>query len=387
MRGGIRFPEIDLSVIIITKNEEETIKDCLQSVIEAVRFSIKHNVFFTAEIILVDSASSDRTLEIARTFPVTILEMPRTWKVSAAAGRYFGVKHSRGKYISMVDGDTTIRKDWYEKGFATLRANKMIAGVCGRYLEHIKTKSVTEKLIYDAEFSHKTGEIDTISVGLFRKKAVLDIGSYNPHFAAAEDKEFTKRGLMKNYRFIRIDDFEGEHFTSGKGDKIYTFIDYLKRFLWYGTGEGQVARYHLRYGSKRLFINFTRYYFNLNFTRVYVLLFLYMALVGLNLLIMATGLFFPYGMLGIIIVDITIIALWIGARKSEKAFKVVLIGAKLFPEFSVSPDYRTLLFTLSVIPYVICSQAGFIIGFNKKPKRVEEYPQNISKEQVGDIIT
>ena len=42
-----------VSVVIITKNEEENIADCLQS------------VAWADEVILVDDESSDRTIEIA----------------------------------------------------------------------------------------------------------------------------------------------------------------------------------------------------------------------------------------------------------------------------------------------------------------------------------
>ena len=48
-----------LSVIVTTFNEEINVAECLESVLWA------------DEILLVDSFSTDRTVEIARTFPIT----------------------------------------------------------------------------------------------------------------------------------------------------------------------------------------------------------------------------------------------------------------------------------------------------------------------------
>ena len=44
-----------LSVIVLTKNEEDVIKDCLESVKD-----------LASEIIVVDSQSTDRTVDIAK---------------------------------------------------------------------------------------------------------------------------------------------------------------------------------------------------------------------------------------------------------------------------------------------------------------------------------
>ena len=57
---------MSLSIIIITKNEEAQIKDCLES------------VRFADEIILVDSGSTDKTLSIARAYATRIIETD--WK-------------------------------------------------------------------------------------------------------------------------------------------------------------------------------------------------------------------------------------------------------------------------------------------------------------------
>jgi glycosyltransferase involved in cell wall biosynthesis len=57
-------------VVIPLKNEEEFIGKCIKSVIDALTY------VGDCEIILVDSYSTDRTVEIAKKFPIRILMNP-----------------------------------------------------------------------------------------------------------------------------------------------------------------------------------------------------------------------------------------------------------------------------------------------------------------------
>jgi glycosyltransferase involved in cell wall biosynthesis len=383
--GGIGLADIDLSAVIITKNEEDSIGACIRAVMIAINNAIKHKVIKTAEVILVDSASGDGTVAIAEKFPITILRMPSDWKVSAGAGRFFGLKHARGRFVCNVDGDTKPAKDWLVKAFPELLKSKRIAGVCGIYMEEKMGDTVTEKLIREAELTHTTGEIDTISVGLFKRKAIMDIGSYNPHLTAAEDKEFTKRGLLKGYRFLRLNEVEGEHYLTGS-DERYTFIDYMKRFIWYGKGEGQSARYHLKFGEKKLFLMFGRYYFNYSFIRAYIVFLFYTILIGFNMLAFFITGTVPYFLPIIITFDLIMILLWLLAKTNETAYLMVMLGAKLQPEYKKSENYKVLLFNLSIIPYVLSRHFGFIQGFIPGPSRIESYPLNIELVKNGEII-
>src|SRR6056297_2890706 len=76
--------QLPLSVVIITENEEDNIGDCIESVFAACR-SVS-----AFEVILVDSASTDRTVEIAHEYPVTVLRIPDEHTVSCGAGRFVG---------------------------------------------------------------------------------------------------------------------------------------------------------------------------------------------------------------------------------------------------------------------------------------------------------
>ena len=91
----------EVSVIIPTYNSENYITKALQSI-----FAQTYSNF---EVILVDDASSDSTVRIARSFKdrrLAILENRHNQGVSY--GRNLGIERAKGKWIALLDSD-----DWY----------------------------------------------------------------------------------------------------------------------------------------------------------------------------------------------------------------------------------------------------------------------------------
>ena len=81
---------MSLSIMIITKNEEAQIKDCLES------------VRFADEIILVDSGSTDKTLSIARAYATRIIETD--WK-GYSGTKMIALEAATGEWILWLDAD------------------------------------------------------------------------------------------------------------------------------------------------------------------------------------------------------------------------------------------------------------------------------------------
>lgn len=85
--------QICLSVVIITKNEEGRLSDCLASVAEA------------DELIVIDSGSTDRTLEIAERFNCKIFQ--ELWK-GYGLQKQSGIDKSSNQWVLVVDADERI---------------------------------------------------------------------------------------------------------------------------------------------------------------------------------------------------------------------------------------------------------------------------------------
>ena len=84
---------MSLSIIIITKNEENQIQDCLES------------ARFADEIILVDSGSTDQTLDIAKSYVTQIIETE--WK-GFSGTKNIALEAATGDWIFWLDADERI---------------------------------------------------------------------------------------------------------------------------------------------------------------------------------------------------------------------------------------------------------------------------------------
>lgn len=89
-----------LTGIIIAKNEEEMIADCIDT------------LDFCDEIVLIDNGSTDRTKEIAKHLGARIYSDDRP---SFAERRNFGREKAKGKWILYVDADERIPKELAEE--------------------------------------------------------------------------------------------------------------------------------------------------------------------------------------------------------------------------------------------------------------------------------
>jgi glycosyltransferase involved in cell wall biosynthesis len=121
---------MSLSVILITKNEEANLKDCLES------------VSFADEIIVVDSQSSDKTQEIARSFGAK-LEITSDWPG-------FGLQKNRAlslatqDWVLSIDADERVTPELKQEILATIASPKAAdcyaiprsSWYCGRFMKH-----------------------------------------------------------------------------------------------------------------------------------------------------------------------------------------------------------------------------------------------------------
>ena len=82
-----------LSAIIIAKNAEDLITDCLQSVL------------FANEIIVVDSGSTDKTKDIAKKFGAKVVNGIEN---DFAENRNIGLQHAKGEWVFYIDTDERV---------------------------------------------------------------------------------------------------------------------------------------------------------------------------------------------------------------------------------------------------------------------------------------
>jgi glycosyltransferase involved in cell wall biosynthesis len=125
---------VKLSLVLITQDEEANLPRTLESVMPQVRDG-------RGEIIVVDSGSTDRTLEIARSFGAKIYSEP--WK-GFAAQKNSAIDKASGDWVLQLDADEALEpelaseiekaidQDSSVKGFWIPRKNFFL----GRWIRH-----------------------------------------------------------------------------------------------------------------------------------------------------------------------------------------------------------------------------------------------------------
>jgi glycosyltransferase involved in cell wall biosynthesis len=115
-----------VSIIIPTLNSERTVAKCLES--------IAAQSYKDREIIIVDSFSKDKTVEIAREFKCRVVRT--RWKLLGA--RYIGFRKARGDFVLMLDSDQVLRgKEVLGKAVGLMKRYDMLLLEEGSY--NVKT--------------------------------------------------------------------------------------------------------------------------------------------------------------------------------------------------------------------------------------------------------
>ena len=119
---------IPVSVVIVTKDEEKNIEDALRSAADA------------QEIVIVDSFSTDRTVEICRRYTDRVFQ--HAWS-GYARQKQLAVDHAQGPWVLILDADERITPELREEitraiqdtgydGFSMPRRNYFL----GKWIKH-----------------------------------------------------------------------------------------------------------------------------------------------------------------------------------------------------------------------------------------------------------
>ncbi len=103
-----------LSICLIVKNEERFLAQCLKSVRD-----------IATQLIVVDTGSTDRTVEIAKEFGAEIYT--NEWNDDFAAARNAALEHATGDWILILDADEELPARQHAKLFADLKSSSVLA--------------------------------------------------------------------------------------------------------------------------------------------------------------------------------------------------------------------------------------------------------------------
>jgi glycosyltransferase involved in cell wall biosynthesis len=233
----------DLAIVLISKNQEWNIARLIESVLNET------NGKLSRDIVLVDSASTDNTVEIACSYPIRILRLRSDQTLTPAAGRYIGLQQSSGDLVLFLDGDMELYKGWLEKAMALLKSQPEAGVVTGRIIDLPQTSRTPDGIPPESPATENSF-CEVLYCGgaaLYKRSVLNQVGNFNPYLRSDEEPELCLRIRHGGYRILQLGYPLAYHFTDPV-ENLSTLVRRWKRKFFLGSG--QILRYYL--GSKLL---------------------------------------------------------------------------------------------------------------------------------------
>lgn len=210
-----------LTVVILTKNEEKTIK---QVILNAQKCA--------ANVLVVDSGSSDKTVEIAKKCGAKVVY--RAWDDDFAAQRNFALQHITTPWVLYLDAD-----EFLDTELTAAIKNVLVENESKQYSMLRKSHA------FGFEYKHGIFKPDEV-IRLFKTEAVHWEGKVHERPVCNMSKECLK-GYIEHYTYENWQDWwnKAGHYTSIWAEDAY------KRNKKTSLGS---AFFHAAYGFFRAYI-------------------------------------------------------------------------------------------------------------------------------------
>ncbi|MFC1973922.1 glycosyltransferase [Chloroflexota bacterium] len=233
------------SIIVITKDEEKNIAKCLDSLI------FQDYPRDAYEIIVVNGASTDRTEEICRRYPVRLITINLN---SISRQRNKGIAVARGAYIAFVDADCTVKNTWLRKLMQYIEeSHSHVVAVGGPNFLFSDDPALSKVIGYSqetflgsggspqAKIINRSGYVNSIpNCNILYRRAVIAQERYDENLSVGEDCELNFRLRQKGYKFLYLPDVAVWHHRPD------SFIKFTKKMFSYGKAMGLITKKHKR---------------------------------------------------------------------------------------------------------------------------------------------
>lgn len=246
--------ENDFTVIVCCRNSSKTIKSCVEAIIKAGGYK---------DLIVIDGKSSDETRKIVEQLGVKVIEGHGS---GLSKDRQLGIDLVKTSYAFFVDSDHIIGKHFFRemlKDFRDFKVDFLQSRL--RLLEPRGILAKGEDSYYrNFHNTHWNKKMIGVAPSLFMANE-LKSGArwqlFSERSAIIDDTSWAKRASDRGALF---------HVGGPEVYQIHSarFIDYLRKFVWYGKGDADfilefprrrnsmffhlLIRYPVIFGSKML---------------------------------------------------------------------------------------------------------------------------------------
>ncbi len=206
-----------VSIIIPAYNEEFLLPATLRALREA-----EASLGWSAELIVVDDGSTDRTAAIARNFGARVVSVKLR---HIAAARNAGGRAARGDVLVFVDADTIVPADVLRDAVDAIEAGAVAGGAGVRYRagDPRWAAVVTAIVIWIMRRAKWAA-----GCFVFVRRDVFErVGGFDERYFASEEIHFS-RAVKKHGRFVML---RGEVVTSARKAKFFSARAVLMQFL------------------------------------------------------------------------------------------------------------------------------------------------------------
>jgi glycosyltransferase involved in cell wall biosynthesis len=251
-----------VSIILPVYNDENTIKECLQSLI--------NQNYTNKEIIIVDDGSTDQTPKILveTSKKHQNIKILRTEHRGSSHARNYGLKNSQGDIIFFAEGDAIYDSNYVLNAVKEFVKDAKIGGVCVTGSLWVTKETIVSKFV-DVENRIlrkmlESGKLKPYYAWIFRKEALERVGGFDEKLFQGEDRDIFARVKKAGYSIGLVTGINWRHkrdqslltymkraYSGGKSRILYLIkyrkvYDFLKSivFLWFCFGCLLTAPFH-----------------------------------------------------------------------------------------------------------------------------------------------
>ena len=227
----------ELAVVMITKDQAWNVARLIESVLEGTaHVSAK-------QIVLVDSASRDETIELACRYQIGVVRLRPDQRLTAAAGRYIGYQHTTARLVLFLDGDMELCPGWLEKALDFVQCRPDVAVITGQIIDQLRTaKSPDRPPLIPTGTVAATEVLHGGGAALYKRSVLEQVGTFNPYLYSDEEPELCLRIRHAGYRVVQLAQPLAYHY-SNPSEALSTLAGRWQRNLY--LGQGQCMRYYL----------------------------------------------------------------------------------------------------------------------------------------------
>jgi O-antigen biosynthesis protein len=235
-----------LTLLLLTCNSAAHLPRCLDC--------LKNQTYQNFEIILIDNASQDESLAIARKyqgqFNLQIVEQQQN--TGFAAANNLGAKMARGEWLVLLNADAFPQPDWLEKLLQAAQMHPEYTAFSSRQLSaenpeildeagdtyHLSGIATRQYVGFPTqEYGLNTQEVFSVcaAAAMYRKDAFIESGGFDEdYFAYYEDVDLGFRLRLLGYRALYVASAVVFHVGSASFGRKSEFTTYhiQRNFVW-----------------------------------------------------------------------------------------------------------------------------------------------------------